>query len=232
MRGAKTCAIRGSNARAGGRTNPMAATTENQAVPPSGPRTVGGSAPQLHGILRRRRRIGSPLRPSWRCESCCADTRTTRDPPRPASKLTLIGYRRAHHGYDSMLPAEVRDLPCGVDWLPPVNVARMRGPLDPAQMRDLVPRSTPVNRLADASPGSIRRLKSGDGHVAGALPDGDSSLVPRLSAWEPYEGLHAFVHRSVHRASPASSIASPAASELSPRLFNDRSARWRTSFCI
>jgi hypothetical protein len=87
-----------------------------------------------------------------------------------------------------------------VHELAQVNVARMRAPLDSAEMGDFVAALDPVNRMADASPGFLWRMRSAGGHAATALPDGASFQVVNVSVWESYDALHAFVYRSAHGA--------------------------------
>ena len=78
------------------------------------------------------------------------------------------------------------------------NVARQRAPLDAPEMAGFVIALDPVNRLAEASPGFVWRLRSGEAHGATVLEDGSSPMIVNLSVWESYEALHAFVYRSPH----------------------------------
>jgi hypothetical protein len=79
-----------------------------------------------------------------------------------------------------------------------VNVARMRGPIDSAVMREFADGFDPVNKLADASSGFVWRLQTG-GH-APLVEDGDGLWVVNVSLWRDYESLHDFVYRSPHAA--------------------------------
>ena len=80
-----------------------------------------------------------------------------------------------------------------------LNVARMRDDPDAPPMRGFVAALDPVYRLAEASPGFVWRLRSGDGHRPVTHEDGgDGLLVVNLSVWTSYEALHAFTYRSAH----------------------------------
>jgi hypothetical protein len=78
------------------------------------------------------------------------------------------------------------------------NVARQRAPLDAPEMAGFVVALDPVNRLAEASPGFVWRLRSSEAHGATVLEDGSTPMIVNLSVWESYEALHAFVYRSPH----------------------------------
>jgi hypothetical protein len=78
------------------------------------------------------------------------------------------------------------------------NVARQRAPLSAAEMAGFVVALDPVNRIAEASPGFVWRLRSSEAHGATVLEDAASPGIVNLSVWESYEALHAFVYRSPH----------------------------------
>jgi hypothetical protein len=80
------------------------------------------------------------------------------------------------------------------------NVARQRAPLDSPLMQDFVAALDVVNRLAEASPGFMWRLRSSEGHGATSVQDGPHLIFVNVSVWESYEALHAFVYRSRHGA--------------------------------
>jgi len=83
-----------------------------------------------------------------------------------------------------------------VALLAQVNVARMRGTLDSAEMSGFVAALDPVYRLAEESPGFVWRLRDGGGgHVVVS-----DLMVVNVSVWRGYEQLHAFVYRSHHGA--------------------------------
>jgi hypothetical protein len=80
-----------------------------------------------------------------------------------------------------------------------VNVARMRGPIDSAVMREFADGFGPVNALADRSPGFVWRLQTGGGHAP--LEEDESGLwIVNVSLWTGYPALHEFVYRSPHGA--------------------------------
>jgi Domain of unknown function (DUF3291) len=88
----------------------------------------------------------------------------------------------------------------GTRHLAQANVARQRAPLDSPEMGEFVVALDPVNRIAEASPGFVWRLRSSESHGATVLEDGASPMIVNLSVWESYEALHAFVYRSAHGA--------------------------------
>src|SRR4051812_24996970 len=81
-----------------------------------------------------------------------------------------------------------------------VNVARPRADLSSAVMAEFLAALEPINRLADASPGFVWRLRSAEAHGATFLPEGDRSWFVNLSVWTSYRQLHQFVYRSGHGA--------------------------------
>lgn len=111
-----------------------------------------------------------------------------------------------------------------VSELAQVNVALMRAPLSDPSMARFVDAFDPVNRLAEASPGFVWRLRSAGGHATvvaeaeaedGAEAEADAgadaeagtgdghadagrSLVANVSVWRDYPSLHAFAYRSAH----------------------------------
>lgn len=72
----------------------------------------------------------------------------------------------------------------GTHQLAQLNVDRLLAPLDSAQLADLVHALDPVNALADASPGFVRRLQRDDGNATGMRTLGDDMLIVNLSVWE------------------------------------------------
>ncbi len=79
-----------------------------------------------------------------------------------------------------------------------VNIARMKMPLDDAAMAGFVARIAEINALADASPGFVWRLATGEGDALYLRPYDDDRILFNLSVWRSVEALHDFVYRSAH----------------------------------
>jgi hypothetical protein len=58
-----------------------------------------------------------------------------------------------------------------------VNIGRFRAPLESPIMAGFRTELDPVNALADASPGVVWRLQTGDGNATGIRPYPDDSLM-------------------------------------------------------
>ncbi|MBJ7003381.1 DUF3291 domain-containing protein [Streptomyces griseofuscus] len=80
-----------------------------------------------------------------------------------------------------------------------VNIARLRHPLDSAELKDFVDGLDPVNAVADASDGFVWRLKSDSGNATDVPVLGDAWLIVNLSVWRDAEALTAFMYRGQHR---------------------------------
>jgi uncharacterized protein DUF3291 len=79
-----------------------------------------------------------------------------------------------------------------------VNVAMPKAPLDSAELAGFVALLSPVNELADASPGFVWRLQTEDGDATAVRAFGDDRLLINLSVWESLESLGSFVYESGH----------------------------------
>jgi GNAT superfamily N-acetyltransferase len=79
-----------------------------------------------------------------------------------------------------------------------VNIARMRAPLDSAEMAGFVARIAEVNALADGSPGFVWRLATGEGNSTYLRPYDDDRILFNMSVWASIEALRAFVYKSSH----------------------------------
>jgi hypothetical protein len=81
------------------------------------------------------------------------------------------------------------------------NIARLRAPLDPAEMAEFVAFLDPVNAHAERCLGFVWRLTAPGGgpssFLAGTLAD--PMAVPNLSVWTDLEALRCFVYQTVHR---------------------------------
>ncbi|MEU7495689.1 DUF3291 domain-containing protein [Streptomyces griseofuscus] len=80
-----------------------------------------------------------------------------------------------------------------------VNIARLRHPLDSAELKDFVDGLDPVNAVADTSDGFVWRLKSDSGNATDVPVLGDAWLIVNLSVWRDAEALTAFMYRGQHR---------------------------------
>jgi heme-degrading monooxygenase HmoA len=81
-----------------------------------------------------------------------------------------------------------------------VNIARMLAPLEDELMAGFVARLDETNALADAAPGFVWRLQTGEGNATYLRPYDDDRILFNLSVWESLEALRAFVYRSDHSA--------------------------------
>ena len=79
------------------------------------------------------------------------------------------------------------------------NVARMRGPLDSPVMTGFVARLAEINALADAAPGFVWRLQTGDGDATSIRAFDDERILLNLSVWESAEALRDYVYQSRHQ---------------------------------
>ena len=85
-----------------------------------------------------------------------------------------------------------------------LNVALPREPLGSELLAGFEAALDPVNAAADASPGFVWRLQTGEGDATGIRGFGDDRLIINMSVWESLESLRAFAyscatHRSVLR---------------------------------
>jgi hypothetical protein len=81
-----------------------------------------------------------------------------------------------------------------------VNIARMLAPLEDDLMAGFVARLDEINALADAAPGFVWRLQTGEGNATYLRPYYDDRILFNLSVWESLDALRAFVYRSDHSA--------------------------------
>jgi heme-degrading monooxygenase HmoA len=81
-----------------------------------------------------------------------------------------------------------------------VNIARLRAPLDTPLLADFVAALTPINALADDSPGFVWRLQTENGDATTVRAFDDERILVNLSVWESLEALADFTYRSAHTA--------------------------------
>jgi hypothetical protein len=79
-----------------------------------------------------------------------------------------------------------------------VNIARMNDVLDSPVMAGFVARLDDLNALADAAPGFVWRLQTGEGNATYLRPYDDERIIFNLSVWESLEDLRAYVYRTAH----------------------------------
>lgn len=80
-----------------------------------------------------------------------------------------------------------------------VNIARMKYPLDSADMASFVARLDEINALADAAPGFVWRFQTDEGNATYLRPYDDDRILFNLSVWESAEALKDYVYRSAHK---------------------------------
>jgi hypothetical protein len=79
-----------------------------------------------------------------------------------------------------------------------VNIGRIRAELSDPIMSGFVERLDEINALADASPGFVWRLQTGEGNATYLRPFQDERTLLNMSVWESVENLRHFVYQTVH----------------------------------
>ncbi len=79
-----------------------------------------------------------------------------------------------------------------------VNIARMRGPIDSAVMKEFVDALDTINVLAETSPGFVWRFKTESGNATDLQPYPDPLVIFNLSVWTTPEALKDYVFKSAH----------------------------------
>lgn len=89
-----------------------------------------------------------------------------------------------------------------VAHLAQVNIAVAREPLDAPLLEEFVAALVPVNQRAEAAPGFVWRMQTGEGDALGVRGfGGDPRLIINLTVWETLDALRAFAYRDpVHLA--------------------------------
>jgi heme-degrading monooxygenase HmoA len=80
-----------------------------------------------------------------------------------------------------------------------VNIARLKAPLESAQLAGFVARLDEINAVADRSPGFVWRLQGSEGNATSLRPYDDDRILVNMSLWESLEALRAYVYGSSHR---------------------------------
>ncbi|WP_084958352.1 DUF3291 domain-containing protein [Thermoactinospora rubra] len=80
-----------------------------------------------------------------------------------------------------------------------LNVARLRAPIDSPTLAEFVANLEPINKLSDAAPGFVWRLKeSEEDPTLTVRHDYGDDLLINFSVWESRETLWNFVYKSRH----------------------------------
>ncbi|MEU8201268.1 DUF3291 domain-containing protein [Streptosporangium sp. NPDC049046] len=81
-----------------------------------------------------------------------------------------------------------------------MNVAHMRAPKDSLELASFMAGLEPLNRLAEADPGFVWRLKGGDGPEDTVEHMYGDHLLINYSVWRSRDALWEYVYRSDHLA--------------------------------
>ncbi len=79
-----------------------------------------------------------------------------------------------------------------------INIARMLAPIDDPVMSEFVAQLSPVNALAEQSPGFVWRLQSESGDATSIKVFDDDMVIINLTVWESIDALRQFVYKSAH----------------------------------
>jgi hypothetical protein len=79
-----------------------------------------------------------------------------------------------------------------------INIARLLEPLDHPAIADFMDGISPINALAERSPGFIWRLKDEDNNATNYRPFADDLIIVNMSVWESLDALRAFAFQSEH----------------------------------
>ncbi|KAA6459021.1 DUF3291 domain-containing protein [Acidobacteria bacterium AB60] len=80
-----------------------------------------------------------------------------------------------------------------------VNIGRIRAELDDPVMAGFMQRLDEINALADAAPGFVWRLDTGEGNATYLRPFADPRILLNMSVWTDVESLRDYVYKSTHR---------------------------------
>jgi hypothetical protein len=79
-----------------------------------------------------------------------------------------------------------------------VNIARMRAPLESAEMAEFFRAIAEINRAAEESPGFVWRFQSENGNATEMRAYDDPLILFNLSVWESPESLKNYAYRAGH----------------------------------
>jgi heme-degrading monooxygenase HmoA len=78
------------------------------------------------------------------------------------------------------------------------NIARLVAPVGDPRLADFAAQLDPVNRLADAAPGFVRRLQSASGNATDIAYGDDPLVIVNMSVWESLADLRDYAYASRH----------------------------------
>lgn len=81
-----------------------------------------------------------------------------------------------------------------------INIARMLAPIDDPIMAGFVAQLTPINALAEKSPGFVWRLQSEGGDATSIKVYDDDMIIINLTVWGNADALRQYVYKSAHSA--------------------------------
>jgi hypothetical protein len=79
-----------------------------------------------------------------------------------------------------------------------LNIGRLLAPIDDPRIAGFVEQLTPVNALAESSPGYVWRLQTDDGDATSIHAFDDDLMIVNLTVWESIEALRAFTYTTRH----------------------------------
>jgi hypothetical protein len=79
-----------------------------------------------------------------------------------------------------------------------INIAKARGPMDDAVMKEFSDNLDPINQIAESSPGFIWRLKDESGNATDIQSYDDQDIIINISVWECMEALKNFMFKTHH----------------------------------
>ncbi|MFF1338924.1 DUF3291 domain-containing protein [Streptomyces sp. NPDC058290] len=80
-----------------------------------------------------------------------------------------------------------------------VNIARLKYPLESAELKDFVDGLDPVNAVADTADGFVWRLQGEEGNATDERAFGDEWILVNMSVWRDADALTGFMYQGRHR---------------------------------
>jgi hypothetical protein len=74
----------------------------------------------------------------------------------------------------------------------------MLAPVTAPEIADFMAALDPINALADAAPGFVWRLQTGEGNATSIHAFDDELMLLNMSVWESIESLRAFTYTTAH----------------------------------
>jgi hypothetical protein len=82
--------------------------------------------------------------------------------------------------------------------LAPLNIGRIKAPMDSPVMAGFANNLDRINALAEATPGFIWRLQTDEGDATAIRPFDDPDMLVNMSVWRDVESLNRYVYQSAH----------------------------------